>query len=216
MNLSQCSPKTGNDNIKKKIESSETLCAGKIGNSEYNFIMSAMSGNVPRGVADLLNINAGVYPLDEKIFSQFYEIYLNSISKLNIVAEWIPNNQGGFAESYVLDQYCPNSTRVPLRSLEPFYHEDPWSSSLEDKKVLVVSPFQDSIEKQYKKRNKLWEDKTILPKFDILTMRVPFSAGISDPEYPTWVDALSVFKEQIDHVKPDFLVLKVDVGTIMM
>lgn len=207
MSLLRLTPEEGNLEIKKKIESEETLCAGKLGSSEYNFIISAMSGYVPHNIAELLHINAGVYPFEEKTFTQFYNVYLDAIAKLNIAAEWIPNNQGGFIESFLLDQYSPDSIRVPLRSLEPFYHDEPWSQSLEGKKVLVISPFQDSIEKQYKKRKKIWGEKNVLPDFDLLTMKIPFSAGISEPEYPTWYDGLCVFKDQIEHIKPDFVMV---------
>ena len=207
MKSQQCSPESGNLKIKDKIDSDEILCAGKLGSSEYNFIISAMSGYVPHNVAELLHVNAGVYPFTEESFSKFYDVYLNAMSKLNIAAEWISSNQGGFVESFLLDQYCPDSTRVPLRSLEPFYHEEPWSQSLQDKKVLVISPFQDSIEKQYKKRKKVWGDQNILPDFDLLTMKIPFSAGVSEPEYSSWYEALCVFREQIENVKPDFVMV---------
>lgn len=196
-----------NQYIKTKIQSDEVLSAGKIGNSERIGLIQCSQRSLDTFGMENLHYNAGVYPNDPTTLYQFCQTYAEAIKKINVFAQWMPDGVGGFAESPIIDQLAPTSQRVHSRALEPFYHEDPWSSGLEGKRVLVVSPFKNSIEKQYQNRELLWEDKSILPEFELHTLRTPMSAGISEPEFETWFDGLSYFKEQIKEINPEFVIV---------
>ena len=192
--------------IKEIILSNDILCAGKIGNSELNFIRCAQSGIMNQNVIDLIHINAGVYPTDMNSLEKFFNIYVDSIKSLNLCAEWI-GSPGNYMETPYYDILCPHSHRVELTSLEPFYFEDPWSESIEAKRVLVISPFERSLHEQMIHREHIWKNKKILPKFELATIRTPLSAGINQTEYETWFDALDNFKEKIYQINPDFCIV---------
>jgi hypothetical protein len=198
----------GNELIKNTIESDETLAAGKMGMSEYRGIGNLMLNQILAPNAELLHINAGVYPPTLKSFIEFRDTYLKSLDCMNILAEWIQTPYGTYGDGIFFDQFATESKRVHARSLEPFYHKDPWSKALEGKKVLVVSPFEESIRMQYKKRELLWENKDILPEFELDTIKTPFSAALLDkPVFNTWHDGLEYFKEEIEKKKPDFVIV---------
>ena len=42
-----------------------------------------------------------------------------------------------------------------LNAIEPFYHDRPWSRHLAGKSVIVMSPFAETIEAQYKRRQQV-------------------------------------------------------------
>jgi hypothetical protein len=81
------------------------------------------------------------------------------------------------------------------RSIEPYYHVRPWSRLLEGRRVLVVSSFAASVERQYRNRRSIWPDRDVLPEFHLETLKVPFSAGIARPPYLDWFDALDHLRE---------------------
>ena len=197
-----------NDYIRDLVLSDDkVLSAGKIGNSERIGLIQCSQRALDNYGIENLHFNAGVYPPNLNCLYSFCLEYVNSISKINVFAQWIADGSGGFVEAPIIDQYAPKSQRIHSRALEPFYDEDPWSSALKDKRVLVISPFETSIKKQYEKREDLWENKNILPEFELLTLRTPMSAGISDPEFDTWFDGLEYFKEQIKDKAPDFVIV---------
>lgn len=197
-----------NDYIRDLILSDDkVLSAGKIGNSERIGLMQWSQDSLDEYGIENLHFNAGVYPPTVEILSNFCAKYAEAIRKINVFAQWISDGLGGFVEAPIIDQLAPEAQRIHSRALEPFYHEDPWSSALKDKRVLVISPFEKSIKKQYEKREDLWENKNILPEFELLTLRTPMSAGISDPEFDTWFDGLEYFKEQIKDKAPDFVIV---------
>ena len=193
--------------IRERILSDDLLSAGKIGNSERIGLVQAFNGGIDDYGTENLHFNAGVYPPKLGVLYKFCEKYVESIRNVNVFAQWIPDGVGGFAEGPIIDQISPNSTRVHSRSLEPFYHENPWSSALEGKRVLIVSPFGETIKKQYEKRELLWEDTSILPEFELHTLRTPMSAGISKPEFDTWLDGLEYFQNRVEQINPDFVIV---------
>lgn len=77
-----------------------------------------------------------------------------------------------------------------LTSLEPFFADEPWTLALQGKNVLVIHPFDQSIEAQYRRRTKLF-NRPILPDFNLITQRaVQTIAGNKDERFETWFDAL--------------------------
>lgn len=199
----------GNQLIKNKINSkTDVLAAGKMGMSEYQGILGLIRNNITEYAVELLHVNAGVYPNTAEAFNQFKNIYIEAVKKMNVLGVWIKISNDLYADDIFLNELECTCDRVHTRSLEPFYHEDPWSQALEGKKVLVVSPFQRSIQKQYKKRELIWNNPKVLPEFDLDTLKTPFSAALLDkPVFPTWEDGLNEFKKKIENKKPDFVIV---------
>lgn len=91
--------------------------------------------------------------------------------------------------------------RVNFGAFElPFRFSSPWTMSLKEKKVLVISPFADLIENQYKNRRRLFpSNELFLPDFDLKTLKAVDTAGENwkYSGYQTWTDALIAMEEQI-------------------
>ena len=110
-------------------------------------------------------------------------------------------------EGKLIEKYGNNPKIIEARTVEPYYFKEPWSLSLEGKKVLVVAPFEEEILNQYKNREKLFEHN-VLPEFDLKTVKsVWFFDGNKDSRFKTWFDALEYMKERIAGVEFDIALL---------
>lgn len=145
--------------------------------------------------------NAGFFPSTEENLMKFGEMMVEDSKQLDILGSWLPD------EETMINSFNLNLTKVTLLDLEPYWSKNPWSRILEGKKVLVIHPFASLIEQQYKeKREILFDDKRVLPKFDLKTIKAVQSLG-GDCEYSDWFEALDSMKEQMDATDYDIVLL---------
>lgn len=151
-------------------------------------------------------INAGFFPVNNESLEHFSSLMFEEMENLDVLGSWR-------IEELFLRKKMPRSKLVPLESLEPYYCENPWTKSLEGKKVLVVHPFAETIEKQYaEKRELLFENKDVLPLFKSLetVKAVQTIAGNGDTNFADWFEALDYMKSEIE--KKDFEVAIIGCG----
>ena len=192
------SAQNGNDLIARSI--GKPLAIGKIGSTEMAALRHYWRHADGSGQCEgwgwkgrLLHRNAGVYPPEPAVYSQFCVTYMEALTHLDVLAVWF-----NFGENTAWRRFAPNATLMELRALEPYYHERPWSQHLAGKRVLVVNPFVDTIRAQYLRRREFWRAKPeVLPEFDLLTLRTPQSAYLVTPEYPDWCVALDALRKQM-------------------
>lgn len=201
--------------ILEKFKSGKPLCIGKIGNAElmcaYNYYFAQHHNQSPISwnstVVKEIFVNAGVFPQTEEARIYFSEQLSNAVASADVMAPW---NRGlGDFEMRFIRSRNPTCSLVDLQSLEPFYSGLPWSSELENKNVLVISPFVETIKKQYEQREKIWANPRVLPKFNLKTIYHPTSKAISGDKnkYGTW-------KEMIDDIKYQMFNTEFDVALI--
>lgn len=89
--------------------------------------------------------------------------------------------------------------------------ENPWTEVLRDKKVLVVHPFAKTIEKQYQKREWLFSNPKVLPRFQLSTIKAIQTLANNPCDFPNWFAALDHMKGQIDRM--DFDVALISAGS---
>ena len=99
-----------------------------------------------------------------------------------------------------------NAVKVKLEFLEPYFSNRPWTIALEGKKVLVIHPFQKSIEQQYQKRELLFKDN-LLPKFELKTIKSVQTLANEKSEFKTWFEALDSMKQQMDKIDYDIALI---------
>ena len=145
--------------------------------------------------------NAGFFPSTEENLMKFGEMMVEDSKQLDILGSWLPD------EKTMITSFNLNLTKVTLLALEPYWSKNPWSRILEGKKVLVIHPFASLIEQQYKeKRELLFDDKQVLPKFDLKTIKAVQSLS-GDCEYSDWFEALDSMKKQMDATDYDIVLL---------
>lgn len=138
--------------------------------------------------------NAGFFPYDMNLANKWYELMLNDIKEVDILGSYV------YEEKYLASfMHCK---RVNIDGyFAPYKYKRPWTRILENKKILVVHPFVDSIKKQYENnRTCLFEDKDVLPQFKelILIKAVQTMADANDSRFKDWFEALEYMKKEID------------------
>lgn len=143
-----------------------------------------------------MHINAGFFPPTESMLNQFGQLMVDCMKEVDLLGSWRP-------EEEMVMKYIPNVTRVPLPDLEPYYFDNPWTTVLEGKRVLVIHPFEDTIRKQHARLDKLFADKQMIPHYELLTIKAVQSIAGNKPEgFRDWFEALDWMKKEID--KKDF------------
>lgn len=134
---------------------------------------------------------SGFFPPTQEKIEQFCALMLEDMKEVDILGSW----QG--YETYFDNRLSCQKIRLFL--LEPFWAKHSWMRALEGKKVLVIHPFAESIESQYKRRDLLFDNKEILPEFkSLVVIKAVQSLGGVKNQYNDWFDALDGMKKQID------------------
>ncbi len=90
---------------------------------------------------------AGFFPPEDRLLEKFAQKMFIDLQYADILGVF--GDEGKLINQY--RQIHP----VPLTDLEPYFHADPWTQALTDKRVLVVHPFIQSILMQYSRRELL-------------------------------------------------------------
>ena len=123
-------------------------------------------------------VNMGVYPNDEDNLQKFAHDYCDSIKNVDVMGVWaVPDYD------WLVNTYCPQAHYTRLWGLEPYHHPNPWSEHLRNKKVLVIHPFEQSIINNYKNRDQLFENKNVLPKFELKTIKAEQNLSNKNSNY---------------------------------
>lgn len=147
---------------------------------------------------------SGFFPNDISFGQKFTDIMVDACETTDMLAVWFVNY-----EDYFIKNHTRKDAQIGyLMNLEPWKSSTPWTKALEGKKVLVIHPFEESIKSQYIKREKLFENKDILPKFELKTLKaVQTLAGTKDDRFNTWFDALQYMYDEAMKIDFDVAIL---------
>lgn len=147
---------------------------------------------------------SGFFPCDIKYGDEFTDLMLKSCSNADVLAVWFMP----FEDYFVKRILCHEAQIGYLMNIEPWKSKQPWTKALKGKKVLVIHPFDVSIQKQYKKRAFLFKNPDILPEFELKTLKaVQTLAGTKDDRFETWFDALHYMYEEAMKIDFDIAIL---------
>jgi hypothetical protein len=146
-------------------------------------------------------MESGFFPNDSRLLVRFYDEYLPAIKNVDVLGSYME------AESKFAD-CLKEAKRVNLDGYyAPFYYKNPWTKVLKGKRVLVVHPFADDIERQYAKRKKLWQDPDVLPDFELITYKSVQSMFGVCKEFSSWFEALDKMKNDISQLDFDIAIV---------
>ncbi len=193
--------------IAEKIRSGQPFFAGRFGFSEL-FVMRSFEFSIQSHCQKSMEqfcTWSGFFPNEREAGKSFLEIMKQSANE----ADFLGCSAEPF-EEYFIRRYMKDSLQVArLDYLEPWTSDRaPWTAALEGKKVLVIHPFEDSILKQYQKRELLFPGTDILPEFELRTLKaVQTIAGQTDERFSTWFDALRYMFERAMEIPFDIAII---------
>ena len=200
--------KQTNTLIYDHLVSGQPFMAGRYGGCE-NDILACHYINREVGLPisklkfNYLCSNAGFFPNDINLLNQYVQVMENAASQADLLGAW-----NWFMEDYIIQTFAPNAKITTLGNLEPWFSDKPWSAALKGKKVLVVHPFQESIEEQYKKGALLFPNTDILPEFELITYKAIQSIGGNQPDgFETWFEALDFMTAEIREIDFDVAII---------
>lgn len=180
-----------NDFIYNSILSAKPFMAGRYGSVEHYVVIKYIASkmglfrNIPEKDINMLCNNAGFFPKEIQMVERFCEVMLDANSQIDIIGAWV-----GVMEDYIIKTYAKNTVVTDLHTLCPYFYENPWSMALEGKKVLVIHPFEETIKSQYMKRELLFENRKILPQFELKTIKAVQTVAGNKCEFKDWFEAL--------------------------
>lgn len=219
---------SANDFCLSSLEKNEPLMISKFGTIElavlvqHKFFLKKnytksdyfefFKGNIPslgwKNNIDGLCTNAGFFPNDSNLLDKYYQINIESMKQIDILGSYCENEK-------FFKKELEHSKKINIDGYyAPFYYKNPWTKALEGKKVLVIHPFEKSIISQYNKRHLIWEDKNLLPDFELKTLKAEQTMLGEQSKFDTWFDALDSMKEKMKSI--DFDVALIGAGAYGM
>lgn len=199
-----------NNCIKDMILSGNPFLAGRFGATELFCVRTfdfEVESKYDKVLSQMENWS-GFFPSKKELGDKFKNLMLDLIPEANVMGIWMLP-----FEEYYLNSYGNKQLQTTyLLDLEPWSSpEKPWSAALNGKKVLVIHPFKETIERQYKRREEIFPGTDILPKFELITLKaVQTVAGEKDNRFSTWFDALEWMYQEA--MKIDFDVAIIGCG----
>lgn len=209
-----------NQLITEAILEGKPYWVGRFGGTEMNAIFEYLKHDVyPEydNSVDAMNRLcelSGFFPNDVELGKRFVTEMLECCSDIDLQAAW-----GRYMADYVYDTYQPKTVLTRLDRIEPWnlYFSNPkltpWSSALKGKKVLVIHPFAETIESQYKQKRTLifeniYDADDILPDFELTTLKaVQTLAGETDSRFANWFEALEWMKRECENIEFDVAII---------
>lgn len=205
-----------NNLIAETLDSDKPAMIARFGSNELNCMTNFLGVNAKRDLIGFIkgkkpawwwenwmmkqmNEVAGFFPKEPKYFEQFSKLMIEDLAQVDILGSWRK-------EEVFFQEGLSSAKKVMLEDLDPFFVKNPWTHALKGKKVLVVHPFALTIHKQFAIKEKLF-NPTLLPDFELITLKAVQSHGNGKTEYSTWFEALQSMKDKMDNIDFDICIL---------
>lgn len=193
--------------IRELLRTRRSMMVARFGSVEikgvlYPHIPWPLRNLARKRVFSSMQNNAGFFSISEDSVKDFSKLMLEDIQCLDVLGSWR-------AEEIVLCKSLKGVVKVQLDALEPYYSAYPWTEELAGRKVLVVHPFNKTIEHQYfDSRQNIFADKRILPEFkNFQTLKAVQTIAGNRVEFDSWFSALDSMKAAINEIDFDVAII---------
>lgn len=185
--------------IKSWIEGGDAKLVARYGSNEAYATAEAigvhlhMKKHIRSCVLTSIHRNAGVFPYGEQTTIRFGMLMKEVSAEVDMLCRW-----KSIMQDYCINNLCRSDCILThLSNLAPYQSKNPWTAALRGKRVLVIHPFKESIERQYQIREKLFANPEILPEFDLTVIEaVQTAAYEKDDRFSDWFEALDYMYQQ--------------------
>ncbi len=150
---------------------------------------------------DALCSNAGFFPNDPKLLEQFFYINIAAMERIDVLGSYLES------EDFFKEE-LKQTRKINIDGYyAPFYFKNPWTKVLKGKRVLVIHPFEKSIQRQYQRKELIWQDKDLLPVFELITIKAEQTILGQPCEYANWFEALESMKKKMQVIDFDIALI---------
>ena len=181
-----------NEQLKEWITSGKSFAVTRNGMAETVMFASLVKDRMTGKESALKQTMSVSFDKDKQKLAEYFDIIKEVYRESDIICAWYTLCM----EEYAMFQYGRNALVTEVELVHAFNAPGSWVQVLKGKKVLVVSPFSETIESQYPKREFLHKDKDVLPEFTLSTVKSVwwYSQG-RDSRFQTWFEALDYLYE---------------------
>jgi hypothetical protein len=216
------------DYIASKISEKKQFIIPRISGIENNIavyarIMKERSSTLPpqlleyiRNVIPAMKNNAGIQLSSIQSVIHYSDEYLRAFEQCDFFAGWDlqGNYIGHIAQShdYMQRAYVPTRTMFWSLALDVFHYiyATPWTRALRGQRILIISPFEDTLREKIPIRAKIYDGVDLFPDCEITVLKPPQTqAGEFSREFDK---ELVEFKRRVDDVLDTFDVALVSCG----
>ena len=183
--------------------------AGRLGNTEIKIMRYYMTDDCKKinkfPYSKRAWQNAGIYPVTDYYLKIFADEYYNALkTTTHMSCSW-----NDLDESYFISE-CKNIFRYNLLDAKN------WFSVLKNKKILIISPIVDYIQKQWDSNNifKCHDNNTTMQNTDtgitLKYIKMPYSLAFNSP-HNNWIETYDYVIEKINEIN-DFDIALVSAG----
>lgn len=216
-----------NEYIKNKIAKGEHFVIPRIAGIEnqvalmgYNLIknkgeMHSSTVNYLKNAIKTMKNNAGIKLSDLNSVIKYSQLYLQPFDKCDLYTDWetYGNVYKGIhiSHDFITKTFAVSKKPVWARTLDIFeyIHADPWTLQLTGKKILIISSFVKTIEKNMKDASKIY-NIDLFPNCSFVYLKPPQTNGTNESR--DFKVELDEFCKEINKIKDSFDVALVSCG----
>lgn len=196
------------------LKSGEPFAGGRLGNTECHIahefckIRMGIQDSFSERWSKWLLTTSGFftsYDREQKDIEQYAEMTIHALQDMDMHFVW--NIEG---EAFLLRNFAnPWSEFIECSCVHRPWREQgcTWMTGLLGKKVLVISPFSESIKVQYKKRRELFANENNLPDFELLTYQTLQTQMGESCGFKDWFEAYQYMESEILQMEFDVAIV---------
>ena len=157
--------------------------------------------------------NAGINITNEHDAMQFSAMYLKAFENCEIYGGWNRLGHVYHASQDNVEKWYPDKRMFCSFSFDIFhyiYSPKCWTRALKGKRLLIISPFEESIRVQLEKRAQLYDGVDLFPECTFITVKPPQTQG--DERSDSFVKEISAFFKRLDMVSEEYDIALVSCG----
>ena len=204
--------------IDMMINSGKPFLVSRFGSTESQVLLEYRGEEIHAESMEKLWKLSGVFPNSIDISKKYAQAATDAAMEIDVCGTRCSKNEHAFwdNERATVSEFAPRAVLIDIEVLAPIDVKESWVTALENKKVLVIHPFAETIQRQYLRREELFRDPNWLPGFKLLTLQsIQSLSGTPDSTgYPDWFSALDSMKIEIQ--KKDFDIALIGAGAYGM
>ena len=175
--------------IAKYIRDGAPFCLLRPGNGEYS-LANQWDEHLLFGTRRYRNqtVYRNMCDNSDEYAKKWVEIFEEDLKEADIYACF---GQDAYMEHYLMEAYAKPRYIIHAGYINALWLDDPWWRELKGKKVLIINPFVETMEMQYKRRELVWGVKEVLPEMDIRFLKsVWYISSDDNSGFSNWFEAL--------------------------
>jgi len=159
--------------------------------------------------------NAGILLTNQNSILYYSNLYLSAFDQCEIYASWEP--QGDYIQhishshSYMLHNY-KEKRRIWAYNFDIFHYiyNNPWTWALKKKRILLISPFVETLKQQIPIRRRMYDNIDLFPECDFVYLKPPQTHA--DQPAEDFSIEFDKFKDNVNELLDQFDIALVSCG----